>query len=130
MRISDWSSDVCSSDLLALFLPGPRLRPGFRLGLPPCLAGGLLASLRGVLGHGGMPPGKSDAATCEGRERPDVTGTRPPSLLRFPYALEVGSLGLRVKFKTPCIGCGRRLILKIEAAWPPRSRAGRDAGMV
>src|SRR3546814_11834347 len=106
MRISDWSSDVCSSDhaggegllagliddvQLALFLPGPRLRPGFRLGLPPCLAGGLLASLRGVLGHGGMPPGKSDAATCEGRERPDDTGTRPPSLLRFPYALAVGS---------------------------------------
>src|SRR3546814_14886411 len=86
MRISDWSSDVCSSDLLALFLPGPRLRPGFRLGLPPCLAGGLLASLRGVLGHGGMPPGKSDAATCEGRSEERRVGKECVSTCRSRWS--------------------------------------------
>src|SRR3546814_1265211 len=34
MRISDWSSDVCSSDLT----PGPAPLPAFRLP-PPCLQG-------------------------------------------------------------------------------------------
>src|SRR3546814_15963213 len=29
MRISDWSSDVCSSDLVALFAPARRIRTDF-----------------------------------------------------------------------------------------------------
>src|SRR3546814_1702816 len=32
MRISDWSSDVCSSDLLVFFNPSLRTRTSFELG--------------------------------------------------------------------------------------------------
>src|SRR3546814_2488442 len=39
MRISDWSSDVCSSDLIPLCSPGARERRGHKEGCPGARGG-------------------------------------------------------------------------------------------
>src|SRR3546814_9765107 len=72
MRISDWSSDVCSSDLAARRRPLTRLRPGDRLaegsaagGLPADPPAGLCrARLRALGGRHGADPRAADAATA------------------------------------------------------------------
>src|SRR3546814_1179111 len=77
MRISDWSSDVCSSDLPALGLPqhrdggavrGRRHRPGPPRGVP--VPGGPGAELRGVPRRGGRAllarPNRGPAAGAAG----------------------------------------------------------------
>src|SRR3546814_5155424 len=65
MRISDWSSDVCSSDLQQFHAAGLRRRDGLRDGVG-----------NGVGGGGGVgtarrnpPPGARDVAWFHGRRR-------------------------------------------------------------
>src|SRR3546814_7360105 len=48
MRISDWSSDVCSSDLLVCFYGGNALMSGFGISIPGLrIAGGLIVAYIG-----------------------------------------------------------------------------------
>src|SRR3546814_9530181 len=62
MRISDWSSDVCSSDLPALHLHDARARNGtFDLGGPPRAGGGMAPA--------GRPPGAGSGAASGGQLR-------------------------------------------------------------
>src|SRR3546814_9436999 len=53
MRISDWSSDVCSSDLLSALLPAPTGRTAPRLGV--VLRGDLSRMLLAVSGNAPAP---------------------------------------------------------------------------
>src|SRR3546814_20857447 len=74
MRISDWSSDVCSSDLGdASVAIGQRRQQG-QLGL------GVLGDDDGI-GHGGSPGGAKNGATSVLRARPVVGPDRhnPPT---------------------------------------------------
>src|SRR3546814_19754389 len=62
MRISDWSSDVCSSDLPALHLHDARARNGtFDLCAPPRAGGGMAPA--------GRPPGAGSGAASGGQLR-------------------------------------------------------------
>src|SRR3546814_11612268 len=68
MRISDWSSDVCSSDLARLQLPGQRLVSGqlypAHRRKPAATGKGRLLVERRVLGHASPPQGRSPAGTA------------------------------------------------------------------
>src|SRR3546814_3128035 len=61
MRISDWSSDVCSSDLLSNCRPSTPPHPLFRhpfFRLPPCLSWNGMSA---VLGSGARSQGEKHA---------------------------------------------------------------------
>src|SRR3546814_20062176 len=69
MRISDWSSDVCSSDLLAVAVEGGD--PRAARGLHATADRGALAALRGVaqhpqLGHLGLQAAQRGAGVVAG----------------------------------------------------------------
>src|SRR3546814_2251033 len=79
MRISDWSSDVCSSDLRSL--PDFRAHPRAGTGSAELRHSGLcLSRIRnfvGAPGERGAPPSQPPFATDVGLGRPD-RNARPP----------------------------------------------------
>src|SRR3546814_8172957 len=101
MRISDWSSDVCSSDLT------PRAaRPGAAVRSHQRKIGGLQPAARGAprrmggarraehRGHFGRPGGVARKAEPLGKDKPRVAGRRSEehtselqSLMRISYAV-------------------------------------------
>src|SRR3546814_16868539 len=92
MRISDWSSDVCSSDLLPAS-PGTRcqlddqiagLLPAevTSLGLPPTIVGGVVDALSAVMSLTGLDAvaaSLTPALECSIAEPPGATAAPPPA---------------------------------------------------
>src|SRR3546814_4294526 len=82
MRISDWSSDVCSSDLAAEACPMRKQHRDRHAALALCREGGPMVGDEIVIGH--------EAPVGEDREadRPDTLGRRPEidDRIRLPRA--------------------------------------------
>src|SRR3546814_3355551 len=100
MRISDWSSDVCSSDLIANGIGGadnPFLRSGIaRPGRSRARPGSDYASAdseRGDLRHAflargrGRPPLSTQFCRCDGDRRSEEHTSELQSLMRISYAV-------------------------------------------
>src|SRR3546814_8964654 len=95
MRISDWSSDVCSSDLVEAHGPFARLGPRDR-DLPPRLLRPPAAPVRRNVGKGpGLPQGilgelgscRPDRARQRAGDRSEEHTSELQSLMRTSYAV-------------------------------------------
>src|SRR3546814_6222042 len=97
MRISDWSSDVCSSDLTMIAAPGAPVARGIRggsAGSSSWITGGgklFLTACRRATGRAFPPP--SGIARSAATKRPRTTAPKLamlPGLLRLRLAMTVG----------------------------------------
>src|SRR3546814_2022324 len=105
MRISDWSSDVCSSDLDRFRFPGPHVAAhrhrldGAWPGNPPALAGeeervahgrapaGCLCGVRRFRGLGGLCLRRHDLLADKRLYRSEEHTSELQSLMRISYAV-------------------------------------------
>src|SRR3546814_12116865 len=88
MRISDWSSDVCSSDLLAHARPGGHARRGVRARAP-------LVWRRAAAAPAGTPEARTPAATHRAARR-HVRGDRKSVVVGKSVSVRVDLGGRRI----------------------------------
>src|SRR3546814_694687 len=118
MRISDWSSDVCSSDLVAFHLGHRSHDVKDELPRRPCRVD--------AIGDGS----KADAAICQLGRKIDQPLHRPAKAIELPYDQHVPLASVRQRFgQASAVRLGSRCLVResaIAACFLQRYELGRQ----
>src|SRR3546814_19619091 len=109
MRISDWSSDVCSSDLARRGTFPSRCGGGLRPARPPHGDGEVVGARHRLQKPGGDPPRETGAEYNRGNESPGRLSlrTKHDGRTRRPPGFERGDAGVRREAGAAKTGEGR-----------------------